>query len=124
MPTETIVHQPHLAPRIGCTSRQVRSLTFCCRLFREAEQETGTRFRASFSNPKATGPIHRFRTGGKQPMADQISIDHTTFGLMGPIVYTSTRAMPIHCVIFQIGERVILLDSGFGTREMLEPNSL
>jgi glyoxylase-like metal-dependent hydrolase (beta-lactamase superfamily II) len=57
-------------------------------------------------------------------MADQISIDHTTFGLMGPIVYTSTRAMPIHCVIFQIGECVILLDSGFGTREMLEPNTL
>jgi glyoxylase-like metal-dependent hydrolase (beta-lactamase superfamily II) len=57
-------------------------------------------------------------------MADQLSIEHTTFGLMGPIVYTATRIMPIHCVIFQIGERVILLDSGFGTREMLEPNTL
>jgi len=57
-------------------------------------------------------------------MADSISIEHTTFGLMGPIVYTPTRVMPIHCVIFQIGERVILLDSGFGTREMLAPNSL
>jgi glyoxylase-like metal-dependent hydrolase (beta-lactamase superfamily II) len=57
-------------------------------------------------------------------MADIISIEHTTFGLMGPIVHTPTRAMPCHCVIFQIGERVILLDSGFGTREMLEPNRL
>jgi hypothetical protein len=57
-------------------------------------------------------------------MADKISIEHTTLGLMGPIVYTATRAMPCHCVIFQIGERIILLDSGFGTREMLEPNSL
>jgi glyoxylase-like metal-dependent hydrolase (beta-lactamase superfamily II) len=28
------------------------------------------------------------------------------------------------CVIFQIGERVILLDAGFGTREMLQPNRL
>ena len=55
-------------------------------------------------------------------MADIASIEHTTFGLMGPLVHTPTRAMPCHCVIFQIGERVILLDSGFGTREMLEPN--
>ena len=43
---------------------------------------------------------------------------------MGPIVYTTTHATPVHCVIFQIGERVILVDSGFGTREMLEPNRL
>lgn len=57
-------------------------------------------------------------------MADSLTIQHTTFGLMGPIVYTATRIMPIHCVIFRLGERVILLDSGFGTREMLQPNSL
>ena len=57
-------------------------------------------------------------------MADSVLIEHTTFGLMGPIVHTPTRAMPCHCVIFQIGERIILLDSGFGTREMLEPNRL
>jgi glyoxylase-like metal-dependent hydrolase (beta-lactamase superfamily II) len=57
-------------------------------------------------------------------MADRISIEHTTFGLMGPIVHTATHTMPCHCVIFQIGERFILLDSGFGTREMPEPNSL
>jgi glyoxylase-like metal-dependent hydrolase (beta-lactamase superfamily II) len=57
-------------------------------------------------------------------MPETTSIEHTTFGLMGPIVYTATRVMPIHCVIFQIGERIVLLDSGFGTREMLEPNTL
>ena len=57
-------------------------------------------------------------------MTEKISIEHTTFGLTGPIVHTTTRAMPCHCVIFQIGARVILLDSGFGTREMLAPNSL
>lgn len=57
-------------------------------------------------------------------MADGISIEHATFGLMGPIAHTATRAMPCHCVIFKIGERVILLDAGFGTREMLEPNLL
>lgn len=57
-------------------------------------------------------------------MADSLNIEHATLGLMGPIVYTTTRVMPIHCVIFQVGERVILLDSGFGTREMLDPNSL
>jgi hypothetical protein len=49
-------------------------------------------------------------------MADRISIQHTTFALMGPLVRTTTRAMSCHCVIFQIGERVILLDTGFGTR--------
>ena len=57
-------------------------------------------------------------------MSDRLSIEHTTLGLMGPIVYTATRVMPVHCVIIQIGERVILIDSGFGMREMLEPNSL
>jgi glyoxylase-like metal-dependent hydrolase (beta-lactamase superfamily II) len=57
-------------------------------------------------------------------MTERISIEHTTFGLMGPIAHTATRTMPCHCVIFQIDERVILLDTGFGTREMLDPNSL
>lgn len=57
-------------------------------------------------------------------MADKLSIEHTTFGLMGPIVHTPTHAMPCHCVIFQIDERIILLDAGFGTREMLDPNTL
>jgi glyoxylase-like metal-dependent hydrolase (beta-lactamase superfamily II) len=57
-------------------------------------------------------------------MPANISIEHSTFGLMGPLVHTPTRAMPCHCVIFQIDERIILLDSGFGTREMLEPNRL
>ena len=57
-------------------------------------------------------------------MADSILIDHSTFGLMGPLVHTPTRKMSIHCVILQIGERVILFDTGFGTREMLEPNRL
>jgi hypothetical protein len=32
--------------------------------------------------------------------------------------------MPCYCIIFQIGERVIVLDAGFGAREMLEPNRL
>lgn len=57
-------------------------------------------------------------------MSEPISIEHTTFALLGPIVHTPTRAMPCHCVIFQIGERVILLDTGFGTQEMLDPNRL
>ena len=57
-------------------------------------------------------------------MADSILIDHSTFGLMGPLVHTPTRKMSSHCVILQIGERVILFDTGFGTREMLEPNRL
>ncbi len=55
-------------------------------------------------------------------MADRLVIEHTTCGLMGPLAHTSTRCMMCHCVIFQIGERFILLDTGFGTREMLEPN--
>ena len=57
-------------------------------------------------------------------MAKQTSIEHATFGLLGPIVHTPTRAMPCYCMIFQIGECIILLDSGFGTREMLDPNRL
>lgn len=57
-------------------------------------------------------------------MSDTVSITHATFGLMGPLVHTPTRSMAIHCVIFQIGERVILLDTGFGAREMLDPNGL
>ena len=57
-------------------------------------------------------------------MSDQILIEHTTFALLGPISHTATRVMPCHCVIFQVGERVILLDTGFGTREMREPNRL
>ncbi len=32
--------------------------------------------------------------------------------------------MSIHCVVFHIGDRIILLDSGFGTREMDDPNGL
>ncbi|MBY5353613.1 MBL fold metallo-hydrolase [Rhizobium leguminosarum] len=57
-------------------------------------------------------------------MSDSVSISHATFGLMGPLAHTPTQSMAIHCVIFQIGERVILLDTGFGTREMLDPNEL
>ena len=57
-------------------------------------------------------------------MADQLSLEHTTFGQMGPVTHTATRNMPIHSVIFQVGERVILLDTGFGTREMQDPNRL
>lgn len=51
-------------------------------------------------------------------MEDGISIENATFGLMGPITHTPTRAMPCHCVIFHIGKRIVLLDSGFGTREI------
>jgi hypothetical protein len=43
---------------------------------------------------------------------------------MGPIVHTFTRTMPCHRIIFQIGEHLIVLDAGFGVREMLEPNRL
>jgi glyoxylase-like metal-dependent hydrolase (beta-lactamase superfamily II) len=57
-------------------------------------------------------------------IAGTLSIEHTTFAVMGPIVHTATRAMACHCVIVQLGERVILLDTGFGTREMLQPNVL
>jgi len=57
-------------------------------------------------------------------MSYSTSITHATFGLMGPLTHTPTQAMAIHCVIFQIGDRVILLDTGFGTREMLAPNEL
>ncbi len=57
-------------------------------------------------------------------MPDTLSIEHSTFGLMGPLAHTPTRSMPIHCVIFRVGDRVILLDTGFGTREMSEPNRL
>ena len=57
-------------------------------------------------------------------MASELSIEHATFGLMGPLIHTPTRSMSIHCVIFEIGDRIILLDTGFGTREMLDPNRL
>ena len=57
-------------------------------------------------------------------MPATLSIEHITFGLMGPLTHTATRSMSIHCVIFRIGGRVILLDTGFGTREMREPNRL
>lgn len=57
-------------------------------------------------------------------MAPTIVIEHTTFGLMGPLAHTATTSMSIHCVIFYIGDRVILLDTGFGTREMDDPQSL
>ena len=55
-------------------------------------------------------------------MSDETLIEHTTFGLMGPLTHTKTTSMSIHCVIFQVGDRVILLDTGFGTLEMQEPN--
>ncbi|KQS76722.1 hypothetical protein ASG32_26525 [Methylobacterium sp. Leaf361] len=55
-------------------------------------------------------------------MSATVSIEHVTLGLMGPLAHTPTRTMSVHCVIFQVGDRVILLDTGFGTREMLEPN--
>jgi hypothetical protein len=48
-------------------------------------------------------------------MAPKIEIEHTTFGLMGPLAHTSTKSMSIHCVVFHIADRVILLDTGFGT---------
>lgn len=57
-------------------------------------------------------------------MAPKIVIEHATFGLMGPLAHTSTTAMSIHCVIFRIGDRVILLDTGFGTQEMADPQRL
>jgi len=57
-------------------------------------------------------------------MTNKLTIEHTTFALMGPLVHTQTSAMPCHCVIFQIGDRVILLDTGFGLREMSQPNLL
>ena len=43
---------------------------------------------------------------------------------MGPLVHTATRSMSIHCVVFHIGNGSSLLDSGFGTREMDDPNGL
>ncbi len=49
-------------------------------------------------------------------MADTLSIEHATFAQMGPVTHTATRNMPVHCVIFQLGDRVMLLDTGFGTR--------
>ena len=57
-------------------------------------------------------------------MADQLFIEHTTFAQIGQVAHTPTRNMPVHCVIYQIGDRVILLDTGFGTREMQDPNRL
>ena len=57
-------------------------------------------------------------------MAEKLFIEHTTFAQMGPVAHTPTRNMPVHCVIFQLGEQVILLDTGFGTREMQDPNHL
>ena len=57
-------------------------------------------------------------------MPDTLQIEHTTFGLMGPLVHTATTSMSIHCVIVCLGDRVILLDTGFGTREMSEPKRL
>lgn len=56
--------------------------------------------------------------------AARVRIEHTSFGLMGPLAHTATTAMPIHCVVFFIGDRVILLDTGFGTREMDDPQKL
>jgi len=57
-------------------------------------------------------------------MAPKIVIEHTTFGLMGPLAHTTTTTMSIHCVVFHIGDRVILLDTGFGTQEMDDPQRL
>jgi len=57
-------------------------------------------------------------------MTNALTIEHTTFALMGPLLHTKTRAMPCHCLIFRIGDRIILLDTGFGTREMSQPNLL
>ncbi|MEN4478729.1 MBL fold metallo-hydrolase [Mycolicibacterium cosmeticum] len=57
-------------------------------------------------------------------MAPRIEIEHATFGLMGPLAHTATTSMSIHCVIFHIGDRVILLDTGFGTQEMADPQNL
>ncbi len=57
-------------------------------------------------------------------MSNTLSIEHCTFGLMGPLAHTATRSMSIHCVIVRAGDRVVLLDTGFGTREMTDPNRL
>jgi glyoxylase-like metal-dependent hydrolase (beta-lactamase superfamily II) len=57
-------------------------------------------------------------------VAPKIVIEHTTFGLMGPLAHTSTTSMSIHCVVFHVGDRVILLDTGFGTQEMDDPQRL
>ncbi|TRW80749.1 MBL fold metallo-hydrolase [Mycolicibacterium sp. 018/SC-01/001] len=57
-------------------------------------------------------------------MASTVVIEHATFGLMGPLAHTSTTRMAIHCVIFHIGDRVVLLDTGFGTQEMDDPQRL
>lgn len=57
-------------------------------------------------------------------MAPKIVIEHTTFGLMGPLAHTATTTMSIHCVVFHVGDRVILLDTGFGTQEMENPQAL
>ncbi len=57
-------------------------------------------------------------------MAAPVIFEHVSLGLMGPVPHTTTEAMSIHCVIVYLGERVILLDTGFGTREMADPNRL
>ena len=57
-------------------------------------------------------------------MQSQMIFEHVSLGLLGPIPHTKTNAMSVHCVIFQIDDRVILLDTGFGTREMADPNRL
>lgn len=57
-------------------------------------------------------------------MAEHLTIEHANFAQMGPVAHTGTRNMSVHCVIFQVGDRVILLDTGFGTKEMDNPNDL
>ncbi len=57
-------------------------------------------------------------------MPSVVDIEHTTFALMGPLAHTPTVAMPCHCVIFHLSDRIILLDTGFGVREMEEPGAL
>jgi glyoxylase-like metal-dependent hydrolase (beta-lactamase superfamily II) len=57
-------------------------------------------------------------------MTPKLTIEHVTLGMMGPLAHTATTKMSIHCVIFHLGDRIILLDSGFGTQEMDDPQNL
>ena len=57
-------------------------------------------------------------------MSQDIAIEHVSLGLLGPVPHTRTNAMTVHCLIIRHGSRVILVDTGFGAREMENPNQL
>ena len=57
-------------------------------------------------------------------MSRDISVEHVSLGLLGPVPHTRTQAMSIHCLIIRCADRIILVDTGFGTREMQNPNQL